>query len=113
MTTKQALAAPPFDPELAPVLAEVLSQMSSTISLDDLVRMRTPPPLSAIEELLADRDVVYEDRTVPGLDGDPDITVSIFRKRTHVAGGPGIYNIHGGGMQIMSCFDGNYRAGAE
>ena len=100
MSTKQDYPAPPFDAELAPVLAEVTSALPSTISLDDLLAMRAPPPLAAIDELLAAHDMVYEDRTVPGREGDPDITVSIFRKRTHVAGGPGIYNIHGGGMVI-------------
>lgn len=98
MSTEQAYPAPPFDAELAPVLAEITSVIPSTVLLDDLLALRAPPQVSAIEDLLVARDMVREDRTVPGLEGDPDITVSIFRKRTHFPGGPGIYSIHGGGM---------------
>jgi acetyl esterase/lipase len=100
MSTKQGYPAPPFDAELAPVLAEITSTVPSTLSLDDLLAMRAPPQVSAIDELLAARDMVREDHTVPGLEDDPDITVSIVKKRTHVPGGPGIYCIHGGGMVL-------------
>ena len=61
--------------------------------------MRAPEP-PAVDDLLAARDVLREDRTVPGPEGDPDITVSIFKRRTHVPGGPAIYSIHGGGMVV-------------
>ncbi len=94
MSREQKYPAPPFDAELAPALAE----MNATASLDDLIAARAMPQVPAIEDLLVARNLVREDRTIPGLEGDPDITVSIFKKRTHVPGGPGFYNIHGGGM---------------
>jgi len=100
MSTEQGNPAPPFDAELAPVLAEITSVIPSTISLDDLIAMRAMPQMPSINDLLAARDFVREDRTVPGLTGDPDIMVSILKKRTHVPGGPGIYYIHGGGMVL-------------
>ncbi|RUQ88007.1 alpha/beta hydrolase [Labedella gwakjiensis] len=53
------------------------------------------PPLS---ELIGDRPIRHEERTVPGPAGAPDITLSIFSRDGHVAGGPGIYHTHGGGM---------------
>lgn len=100
MSTKKVNPAPPFDAELAPVLAEITKLIPSTLSLDDLLAMRTPPQDSAINDLLAARDMVREDRTIPGLEGDPDITVSTFRQRKHVVSGPGVYFIHGGGMVL-------------
>lgn len=99
MATKRNFPAPPFDAELAPVLAEFNNMIPATLSLDDLLAMRASE-LPVIDDLLAARDVVREDRTVAGLPGDPDITLSIFKRRTHVPGGPGIYHIHGGGMVI-------------
>ncbi|HLJ69208.1 MAG TPA: alpha/beta hydrolase fold domain-containing protein [Chloroflexota bacterium] len=107
MSTERTYPAPPFDAELAPMLAELTSQIPSTLSLDDLLAMRAPPPEAAIDEMLAARDIVRTDHIVPGLDGDPGITVSVFMKRTHVPGGPGIYTVHGGGMVL-----GNRLAGA-
>lgn len=43
-------------------------------------------------------NVVKEDRTVPGPEGDPDITVRIYRPLNATGTLPGIYFIHGGGM---------------
>jgi acetyl esterase/lipase len=100
MSTEQVYPAPPFDAELAPVVAEFTSTVPSTLTLDDLLAMRAPPPVAAVDELLAARDMIREDRAVPGLEGDPDVTLSVFKRRTHVPGGPGIYCIHGGGMVL-------------
>jgi acetyl esterase/lipase len=47
---------------------------------------------------VAKHDLVLEDHLIPGLEGDPDLHVSVLKKRNHVAGRPGIYHIHGGGM---------------
>ncbi|MEV8510287.1 alpha/beta hydrolase [Actinoplanes sp. NPDC051475] len=43
-------------------------------------------------------DVVKEDRTVPGPQGEPDISVRIYRPRHAATALPGIFFIHGGGM---------------
>ena len=86
--------APPFDPELAAVLAVVGAQLPSTLTPEMIGPMRlgniTPP----IDEVLAARAVkiVVEDRTIPGPEGAPDLTVSIFKRGDHVAGGPGIFH---------------------
>jgi acetyl esterase/lipase len=46
--------------------------------------------------------VVTEDHTVPGFDGDPDLSVRVYRN-TAVAGPTGgLYFIHGGGMVLGS-----------
>lgn len=47
-----------------------------------------------------DPDVTREDRTVPGLNGDPDVPVRIYRPVGVEGTLPGIFFIHGGGMII-------------
>lgn len=43
-------------------------------------------------------NVTHEDRTVPGPDGAPDISVRIYRPNGASGVLPGVYFIHGGGM---------------
>lgn len=80
-------------------------------SIPDIVARR-----AALTEMLAamevpeNPDVVAEDRTVPGPDGAPDLTVRIYRPinrstsrsidQAPDADLPGIYYIHGGGMVL-------------
>ena len=45
-------------------------------------------------------NVTKEDRTIPGPDGDPDVTVRIYRPLELTGPAPGIYFIHGGGMVL-------------
>ena len=50
--------------------------------------------------------------TEHAVESQPDgntINVRVIRP-DKAAGVPGVYYIHGGGMQMMSCYDGNYRA---
>lgn len=49
--------------------------------------------------------VTTEDRIIPGPEGDPDISVRIFRPDAGTGPLPGIYYIHGGGMVIGSIDD--------
>lgn len=49
--------------------------------------------------------VAKEDRTVPGPEGDPDITVRVYRPVGATGTLPGIYFIHGGGM-VLGDIDG-------
>lgn len=91
---------PSLDPELAALVA-VLPEMAVMSITPEMIaptggpRAAIAPP---IEELFAGRDLTHEERHVPGPDGAPDVLLSIFRRADHVDGGPGIYNIHGGGM---------------
>ena len=41
---------------------------------------------------------------MPGAAGAPDVTLSIFTRHDHEAGGPAIYHIHGGGMVMGDRF---------
>jgi acetyl esterase/lipase len=52
--------------------------------------------------------VVSEDRTVPGLDGDPDLWVRVYRPAAASGPLPGLYYIHGGGM-VLGGVDGEHQ----
>lgn len=54
-------------------------------------------------------EVEYEDRTVPGPDGAPDVPVRVFRPRDVERGAPGVFFIHSGGM-ILGSIDGESEA---
>ena len=68
-------------------------------SIPDIVQRR-----AAVQALMAALDVpdnpnvTKSDRTVPGPDGAPDITVRVYRPKGLEGVLPGIYFIHGGGM---------------
>lgn len=46
--------------------------------------------------------VTIEDVMVPGLDGDPDVQVRLYKPEGMAAGSPALYWIHGGGMVLGS-----------
>ena len=99
--------APPFDVELGAVLAAVGEMLPSTLTPEMIGPMRQGGLLAApIADLIGDRPIRHEERVVPGPDGAPDITLSIFTRTDHQAGGPGIYHTHGGGMIIGDRFTG-------
>lgn len=99
--------APPFDPELAPVLTALAELLPSSIGPEMIEPMRVAElPGPSIDEVVAARGLVHTERTVPGPEGAPDLTLSIFSRADHVPGGPGVYHIHGGGMIIGDRFAG-------
>jgi acetyl esterase/lipase len=49
-------------------------------------------------EVPPNQNVTHEDRTVPGPEGAPDISVRIYRPVNATGTLPGVYFIHGGGM---------------
>ncbi|TAJ46077.1 MAG: alpha/beta hydrolase [Herbiconiux sp.] len=99
--------APPFDVELGAALAALGEMLPSTLTPEMIGPMRDggflAPPIA---DLIADRPIRHEERTVPGPAGAPDIVISLFTRTDHVAGGPGIYHTHGGGMVIGDRFTG-------
>ena len=97
--------APPFDPELAPILTALAEFMPPTLTREMIGPMREAPlPGPPIAEIVAARNLVHTERTVPGPDGAPEITLSVFTRADHLSGGPGIYHIPGGGMIIGGSF---------
>ncbi len=98
---------PPFDVELGAVLAVVGEMLPPTLTPEMIVPMRQGTLLATpIDELIGDRPIRHEERTVPGPEGAPDITLSIFARTDHAPGGPGIFHTHGGGMIIGDRFTG-------
>ncbi|GAA4669446.1 alpha/beta hydrolase [Frondihabitans cladoniiphilus] len=95
--------APPFDPEVAPVLEALRGQMPPTLSPELIPLMRQAPAVP-IEDLIADRPIRHEERTIPVEGGE--VTVSIFTRTDHAPGSPGIFHTHGGGMIIGDRFTG-------
>src|SRR5258708_6507591 len=68
-------------------------------TIPDIVQRRaTVSGMLAAMEIPPNPNVTSEDRTVPGPEGAPDITVRIYRPVDATGTLPGIYFIHGGGM---------------
>jgi acetyl esterase/lipase len=90
-----------IDPELAAFV-----EAMPVIDLSDPVAARAgfEDLLVAIESDLPEAEgITIEDRTVPGWEGDPDVTVRVYRPRA--APGvrlPAIVQIHGGGFIVGS-----------
>ncbi|MYQ48817.1 alpha/beta hydrolase fold domain-containing protein [Streptomyces sp. SID4985] len=107
-----AYVPPPFDPELAVALKAVNQVLPPTLTAEQIGMARQSPAL----RMLADMDLTMggafetEDRTVPGPEGAPDISLLICRPTTPSTGRPRpvLYYTHGGGMVI-----GNNRVGVE
>ncbi len=88
-----------YDPEIAPIIP-MLPVETDWSDLDaaraqmlEMVSLAPAPPD-------AEAGVVFEDRTVPGPAGDPDVPVRIYRPENAVAGErlPAVLYIHGGGF---------------
>ena len=95
---------PPFDPELAPVV-EVLASLRAPDAYrpDTIIEMRQPVPgVEAPTDAMLSRDGAYdvEERTVPGPDGAPDVSLLICLPTDAPAPTPAIYHVHGGGMIV-------------
>ncbi|MDY7090933.1 MAG: alpha/beta hydrolase [Actinomycetota bacterium] len=96
-----------IDPEVAVPLNQLLEAMPGGFNaVPDIVQRRATVQamLSGIE-IPENPNVVKEDRTVPGPEGEPDITVRIYKPVNATGSLPGIYYIHGGGM-ILGSVDG-------
>ena len=89
-----------IDPEAKVPLDQLLAAMPGGFnSIPDIVQRRAT--LTAIFDGLEVPDnplVSKADRTVPGPDGEPDVSVRVYRPVAATGTLPGIYYIHGGGM---------------
>ncbi len=89
------------------MLTALAEMMPPTLTSEMIEPMRQAEMAGpGIEELVAARGLVHTERTVPGPDGAPDLTLSVFGRADHLSGGPGIYHIHGGGMILGDRFAG-------
>ncbi|MCW2892876.1 MAG: hypothetical protein QOG28_5549 [Trebonia sp.] len=91
------LSRPPFDPELEAVLALVDAEVP-TITPEVIPAFREAGnQFEPVEEMLSAAGVKRRDLTIPGYEG-ADMLVSVFARADHAGQGPGVYQIHGGGM---------------
>ncbi len=99
--------APPFDVELGAALAAIREMVPATMTPEMIGPLRDATLMSIpIADLIGERPIRHEERTVPGPAGAPDITLSIFTRTDHQAAGPGIFHTHGGGMVMGHRFVG-------
>jgi acetyl esterase/lipase len=89
-----------IDPEVRAPLDELLAVMPGGFNaIADIVERRAAgEAMLAAIEVPENPNVVKEDRTIAGPQGEPDITVRIYRPAGATGTLPGIYYIHGGGM---------------
>jgi acetyl esterase/lipase len=97
MTTDTTYTPPPFDPEVEPALS-LETALPPSADLETLISRRGSAPMQPVLDAMAARDIEREDRSIPGPERAPDLTISVWRKHGHKAGGPGFYWIHAGGM---------------
>ncbi|MEU0949299.1 alpha/beta hydrolase [Streptomyces canus] len=104
---------PPFDPELSAALDLIKDVISPGLALDEIDDVRQGPGIAMLADLDLTLDGFFEveDRSVPGPEGAPEISLLICRPTAPPPGGTGrpvIYHVHGGGMVI-----GNNRVGVD
>jgi acetyl esterase/lipase len=96
------LPPPPFDPELGAALTALADMMPPTLNADLLTAMRSGSVLAlpTLEELARDGAFRVEEREVPGLGDDPDITLLICTPTAPTGTLGCVYHTHGGGMVL-------------
>jgi acetyl esterase/lipase len=89
-----------IDPDIREPLDQLLQALPGGFNaIPDIVQRRAvASQLLAALEIPPNPNVAAGDRTVPGPEGAPDITVRIYRPVDATGTLPGIYFIHGGGM---------------
>lgn len=106
------LVPPPFDPDLAAALAAVGPSAPSGLSLEEITALHAGPDIAVpVFDLTQDGAFVTTDRTAPGPEGAPDVSLFVATPAAPPQDGqprPVIYHAHGGGMIL-----GNNRAGVE
>jgi len=91
-----------YDPELAPVVPTL--PVESDWSDMAAARAQMAAMIAAVPQPEdAERGVVWEDRTVPGPPGDPEVPVRVYRPESATPGEhPAVLHIHGGGFCVGS-----------
>jgi acetyl esterase/lipase len=91
---------PPIDPELGAQLAALGDAMIRPVTAETIAEVRAAraPNRLTDDDLRRGGRIEFEERTVPGPPGAPDIGVLICRPAGVTTPVPGVYHIHGGGM---------------
>ncbi|WP_166346494.1 alpha/beta hydrolase [Phytoactinopolyspora limicola] len=96
----------PYDPELLPAIDAVIERVrqDGRMTPANLHRARGDGYQKTLAEWVGARPVEFEDRSIPGPAGAPDLTVSILRPADRPISG-GLYHVHGGGMVVGTRFE--------
>ncbi|MDN3496778.1 alpha/beta hydrolase fold domain-containing protein [Planococcus sp. APC 4015] len=92
---------PPFDPEVVEALEMFRGMSPAAFDVDAIPGLRAAMVVPPLEQQLPGLDLESRDVTIPGHRGD-DIHVTVIHRRGRTGTGPGIYNVHGGGMVFGS-----------
>jgi acetyl esterase/lipase len=100
----------PFDAGLLSSYAAIRADGSAPMSLDRLpeIRAEDAAEVPTGDELSRGGRFTVTERAVPGLPGNPEVTLLICTPTSAPAPRPVIYHTHGGGM-----FSGDHRAGLD
>jgi len=92
---------PPFDPEAAAALAGVPG-IFDPLRIENVPALREArkPRRLTDDDLRRGGAIEFEELTVPGPPGAPDIALLACRPAGLTAPAPGVYHIHGGGMMF-------------
>lgn len=88
---------PSFDSELEVMLNQFSAIAPLTMTRDSIQQVRQNPPFQFSNDYFTSMGLTVRDTPITGYNGD-QILVSVITRINHVAGGPGIYHTHGGGM---------------
>jgi acetyl esterase/lipase len=93
---------PPIDPELGAVLMSLGDSMVQSVTAEMIPQLQAGRAATRLtdDDLRRDGAIEFEERTVPGPPGAPDISVLICRPAGLTTPAPGVYHIHGGGMMF-------------
>jgi acetyl esterase/lipase len=93
---------PQIDPEAGAVLAQFGPGFSEPVQLAAIPAERAARKSRRLtdDELRRDGAIVFEELTVPGPAGAPDISVLVCRPPARRAAAPGVVYFHGGGMIV-------------
>ncbi|GIH26467.1 esterase [Acrocarpospora phusangensis] len=89
---------PPFDPELAAALTVMAEFVPPSLTLETLPALRGADFAGLGEDLSRGGAIDVRELTVPGPEGEPDISLLVLRPAGEEATLPALYHIHGGGM---------------
>lgn len=95
----------PIDPELAEAFERITSRMEP-LDADNWAERRVAAYGwdEDIADTIAGRPISFEDVTIPGPPGAPDVTLAILRPTGALRTPACIYHIHGGGMYLGTRF---------
>ncbi|MFI1507101.1 alpha/beta hydrolase [Streptomyces sp. NPDC020597] len=103
---------PPFDPELAAALELIKDFIQPGLAMEDIEAARQGPAAAMLSQLdlTAGGAFTVENRTVPGPEASPEISLLICRPASPAPDRPRpvVYHVHGGGMVL-----GDNRSGVD